>query len=334
MIDNIVDSFYEDNTKVIEAPVIFNSAEELSKSTEKVVVSKKIKTISYSQYAKWLKCPNSWKLSYIDNLEKFENSINTAFGNAVHTAVQLFLKTLYTEGAIAADSLDLIGIFDKEYDIETAKVINPKPTDEKLTEFKNDGKAILDYFTSPANRLKHFPSKVFEVIGVELPLKVPIRGGTIVYKGYLDIVLKEKSTGKIHILDFKTSTFGWNKWQKADRTKLDQLLLYKRFYSQVFKVPMNVIEIEFIVLKRKLYEDVGFPQQRIQRISPTDGKISMKEVETTFLDFINDCFDSNGDFNKDKTFIKNPGKAKKNCKYCSFADMVDKDGNKICDQKE
>ena len=326
MSDNISASFYE------EEPVKLKVVEEPTASAPPV--GKKVKTISYSQYSKWLKCPQSWKLSYIDNLDKFESSINTAFGRAVHSAVQLFLKTLYTDGAIAADGLDLLAEFNQKYDIETAKITDVPPTPEVLAEFRNDGKVILDYFTSPANRTKHFPSKIFEVIGIELPLKVPIRGGTIIYKGFLDIVLKEKSTGKIRILDFKTSTMGWNKYQKADRTKIDQLLLYKRFYNQVYKTPMNDIEIEFIILKRKLYEDAGFPQQRIQRISPTDGKISMKEVERTFLDFINDCFDSFGEFNRDKSYIKNPGKGKKNCKYCPFASLLDKDGNKVCDQVE
>ena len=330
MDDNISSGFFEEaKTEKVETTEL---PPEVTKEAKEIV--KKVKTISYSQYSKWLKCPQSWKLSYIDNLDKFESSINTAFGKAIHTAVQLFLKTLYTEGAIAADSLDLIDVFNKEYDAETAKITDEKPTTEVLEEFRTDGKVILNYFTSPTNRMKHFPSKVFEVIGVELPLKVPIRGGTIIYKGFLDIVLKEKSTGKIRILDFKTSTFGWNKWQKADRTKLDQLLLYKRFYNQVYKTPMNDIEIEFIVLKRKLYEDVGFPQQRIQRISPTDGKMSIKEVERTFLDFINDCFDSFGEYIRDKSYIKNPGKGKKNCKYCPFATLLDKDGNKVCDQIE
>jgi hypothetical protein len=98
---------------------------------------------------------------------------------------------------------------------------------------------------------------------------------------------------------------------------------------------MNDIEVEFIVLKRKLYEDVAFPQQRIQRISPPDGKMSMKEVESSFLDFINECFDPHGEYNKDIPFGKNPGKAKKNCKYCVFKEMVNPTtGEKYCDGKE
>jgi hypothetical protein len=192
----------------------------------------------------------------------------------------------------------------------------------------------MDHTLAYAQRSKHFPSKKYELVGIELPLEIPLKGGTILYKGFLDIVLKDKLTKKVLILDFKTSTNGWNKYQKADRTKIDQLLLYKRFYNQMFKVPMTDIEIEFFVVKRKLYEDVAFPQQRIQRISPPDGKISMKQVETSFLEFINAGFDAAGEYNKDGVFPKQPGKAKKNCKYCIFKELKNSEGKLYCDGKE
>jgi len=322
-------------------------------------VEKKNKSVSFSQYSIWLKCPQQWKLSYIDKLTKFDETLNTAFGKAVHTSLQKFLEVLYGQGAIEAEALDSVALFNTEYDKEIA-IVREKETKEKTSarevanfekvkyvetptkfepdgveEFRIDGKNIMEYFVSHSIRTKHFPSKKFEVIGVELPLNIPIRNGLITYKGFLDIVLREKGTGKIRILDFKTSTFGWNKYQKADRTKIDQLLLYKRFYHQVYKTPMTDIDVEFVVLKRKLYEDVAFPQQRIQRIAPPDGKMSMKQVETSFLEFINECFDAYGEYNKDHTFMKNPGKAKKNCKYCAFATMLTPDGKtKYCDGKE
>ena len=320
---------------------------------------RKSKTVSFSQYAKWLKCPMDWKLSYMDKLSVFDMSINTAFGDGVHVALQEFLTVLYTKGASEADALDCYGLFRKEFDEGVIKLkagiaekvakfsltegVTPEKieeykkenevTDEQVAEFQNDGKVILEHVISPAVRLKHFPSKVYELVGVELPLEIPIRGGTITYKGYLDIVLRDRMTKRILILDFKTSTFGWNKYQKADRTKIDQLLLYKRFYNQLYKTPMSDIEVEFFIVKRKLLEDVAFPQQRIQRISPPDGKLSIKEVETTFLEFINECFDENGEHNKGGVVPRNPYKNKKNCKYCIFKKLLDKNGNEYCSGK-
>ena len=207
-------------------------------------------------------------------------------------------------------------------------------TPSTVSEFEQDGKVILDHVLSYAQRSKHFPSKKYELVGIELPLEIPLRNNTILYKGFLDIVFRDKDTKKILILDFKTSTNGWNKYQKVDRTKIDQLLLYKRFYNQMFKVPMADIEVEFFVVKRKLLENVEFPQQRIQRISPPDGKMSMKEVETTFLDFINSGFTKEGEYNVSVPFPKNPGKARKNCKYCVFKTLKNDKGELYCNGKE
>lgn len=311
---------------------------------------KKIKTVSFSQYAMWLKCPQQWKLSYIDKLAPYEASIHTVFGTGIHEALQEYLKVLYTVGTSEADALDTFAIFKKSYEegLKELKIANEeqlKLTPEELeamglitpqivSEFENDGKVILDHVLAYSQRSKHFPSKKYEIVGIELPLEIPLRGGTILYKGFLDIVFRDKDTKKILILDFKTSTNGWNKYQKADRTKIDQLLLYKRFYNQTFKVPMSDIDVEFFVVKRKLYEDVGFPQQRIQRISPPDGKMSMKEVETAFLEFINSGFTKEGEYNISTTFPKNPGKAKKNCKYCVFKTLKNERGELYCNGKE
>jgi hypothetical protein len=318
--------------------------------TEPTQPVKKLKNVSFSQYSKWLKCPMDWKLSYIDKLAPYEASIHTTFGTAIHAALQEYLRLLYTVGTAEADALDVFGLFKKEYeeglkDLKIATEEQSKLTEDErdtlglitqdtVKEFENDGKVILDHTLAYAQRSKHFPSKKYELVGIELQLEIPLRGGTILYKGFLDIVLKDKITKKVLILDFKTSTNGWNKYQKADRTKIDQLLLYKRFYNQMFKVPMTDIEIEFFVVKRKLYEDVAFPQQRIQRISPPDGKISMKQVETSFLEFINNGFDKDGEYNKEGVFPKQPGKAKKNCKYCIFKELKNAEGKLYCDGKE
>jgi len=151
----------------------------------------------------------------------------------------------------------------------------------------------------------------------------------------LDIVLRDKKTKKILIIDFKTSSYGWNVFMRKSRLKLDQLLLYKRFYSMQHGVPLQDIDIVFFIMKRKLYEGLAFPQQRIQRIVPPSGKLCMSEVEKTFSEFINECFTLEGEFNREHRFLKNPDKGRKNCKYCPFKTLIDpKTGEKYCDGKQ
>lgn len=335
------DQFFEEvPTQVKEQP----------SQPEQTTFDKKPKTVSFSQYSMWLKCPMQWKLSYIDKLAPYEASIHTVFGTGIHEALQEYLKALYTIDTAAADALNTFDIFNKSFeeglkDLKIATIAQEKLTEEALEdqglilrstveEFRADGKVILDHVLAYAQRSKHFPSKKYELVGIELPLEIPLRNGTILYKGFLDIVLRDRLTKKILILDFKTSTRGWGKYGKSDRTKIDQLILYKRFYNQMFKVPMDAIEIEFFIMKRKLWEDVAYPQQRIERFSPPDGKMSVKEVESSFLDFINNGFDEQGEYNKDNVFLKNPGKAKKNCKYCIFKTLKNAEGKLYCDSKE
>lgn len=294
-------------------------------------------TISYSQYSEWSKCPYSWKLNYIDKLKKRENSIHTAFGTGIHKAIQTYLKCLYDESAVEADQLNLFEIFKTEFYLnlrnkdDEGNIIEEgwigSTNSEEVDEFLSDGRNILTFFTEPSNRSKHFPSKRYEVLGVELPLEFKLKP-KLLYKGFIDLVLRDKITKKIIIYDFKTSTQGWNKYQKADELKLNQLLLYKKFYAKLFKVEEKNISVEFFIVKRKLFENVDWQQSRIQKLVPPSGKQSLNSALESFMYFVKNSFDDIGHHNKSIKYPKNPGKAKKNCKYCSFY-KTDK-----CDSKE
>jgi hypothetical protein len=215
-----------------------------------------------------------------------------------------------------AESLNLFTVFKEAFDRELNDPKNPiKYTEDDYTEFCFDAEDILKTFLSPSNRLKNFPSKKYEFIGTELPLEIDIKYN-VQFVAFLDLVLRDKDTKKYKIIDFKTSATGWNKYMKDDESKFSQLLLYKAFYAKKFDVPLESIEIEFFILKRKLYEGVGFPQSRIQKFVPTHTKSSIVSSINGFSDFINECFTETGEYRTDKVYLKNPGKGKKNCRWC------------------
>ena len=280
------------------------------------IEEKKKKTVSFSQYAGWFKCSHSWYLNYLKGLRVYEASLNTCFGTAIHNTIQNYIKTLYTDGHEKADEISLVTEFHKEFRNELDENKDKLTyTDEEYQEFLTDGENILNTFISSTNRMKHFPSRKYEFIGVELPLEVPIKNN-VNFIAYVDLILKDKSTGKYKIWDFKTSSLGWNKYQLADESKYSQLLLYKAFYSKKFNVPLNMIDIEFYILKRKLLENVDFPQNRIQIFEPSHGKQHISSALTTFTQFVDECFTPDGQYNEKGSYPKNPGKNKKNCKYC------------------
>jgi hypothetical protein len=300
-----------------------------------ITEEKNKKTVSFSQYSGWFKCPHSWYLNYLKGLRKYEASLNTCFGTAIHNTLQDYIKLLYTEGVEQADEIDLIKKFREEFTrilSEEKDTIKDPYTDDDVTGFMFDGEDILKTFSSSANRIKYFPSRKYEFIGVEVPLDVPIKNN-VRFIAYVDLILRDKTTGKYKIWDFKTSTMGWNKYQIADESKYSQLLLYKAFYSKQFNVPLDDIDVEFFILKRKLYENAAFPQNRIQIFEPSNAKNYVSKSLVTFTSFIDECFTSEGTYKEDGYYPKVPGKAKKNCKYCTHY-KTNCDGKETKDDKQ
>ena len=108
---------------------------------------------------------------------------------------------------------------------------------------------------------------------------------------------------------------GWNKWMKADKTKTDQLLLYKQFYGAENDIPLDKIDVEYFIVKRKLYEGLDFPQRRVQTFSPASGKPSINKVINNLNQFLDESF-IDGEYNMEHTYIQRP--SKNNCKWCEF----------------
>jgi hypothetical protein len=282
-----------------------------------LVVDKPVKrkTVSFSQFSNWYNCRHRWYLDHVKGLRKFEDNINTCFGTAIHEAVQLFIETLYTKSAKEACEHDLNTIFKTAFDREI-KDTNITVDEEQYKEFIADGDLIIEAFTNMTNRMKHFPSNKYEFVAVEDEIIMPIKH-EVQFMGYIDVVLKERTTGRYKIIDIKTSGQGWNHYQKDDESKISQILLYKAFFSKKYKVEIDKIDVEFFILRRKLWEGYTFPQSRIQTFSPKNNQPAVARALNMFAQFVTECFTPQGQYVEDaKVYLKNPGKAKKNCKYC------------------
>lgn len=289
---------------------------------EEIQENKK-KRVSFSQYAMYLRCPNAWKLNYLEGKRIFDANLNTCFGTAIHFTIQTYIEKLYKESPEVADSLNLHKIFQDKFleELNTAKTKNPnlKYTDDDYTEFLFNGEDILKAFLNTSTRIKHFPSNKYEFIGTELPLDAEMKNN-VDFIAFVDLILKEKATGKIKIYDFKTSFLGW-KTEKDDPAKYEQVLIYKAVYSKKFKVPLNMIDVEFFILKRKLYENVSFPQSHIQLFTPSHNSPSIASAINGFSKFVSECFNEDGSFNIKGNYPKIPGPRKKNCSYCKHKNI-------------
>jgi len=276
-----------------------------------------MKNISYSQYSQWAVCPHRWKLLYIDDKREFAGNIHTLFGTAMHEVLQTYLTVMYNDTIKTADALPVDEMLlhrMKENYVKIMKTNGGEVICEQyeMEEFYKHGLIILDWFKK--RRGMYFSKTGYELVGVEVPIEYKLSDG-IKFIGYIDVVIYDKIRDKYKIIDIKTSTMGWNKYQKADKIKTDQVLLYKQFYGAQNNISMDKIEVEYFIVKRKLYEKVDFPQRRVQTFIPANGTPSINKVTNNLKLFIDECF-SGKEHNTSHTYRKIP--SKKNCRWCEF----------------
>lgn len=296
--------------------------------SDEIPIIKKKKTVSFSQFTTWYVCEHKWMRDYILKEKTFEDNLVMSFGTAVHETVQNYLTTLYKVGEKEAEAIDtdtfLLDAFNKQIKLKSIP-----HTQAEFDDFIQDGKNIMREFKEPSNRMRYFPRDKWELLAIEDDLNEGIKHN-VNLTGKLDIVLREKMSGDIRIVDFKTSNNGWTNYQKEDFTKTSQLVLYKALYSKTNKIPLSKIQVEFFILKRKLYDasKAKFEQSRVQIFKPSSYQNDVLQVIQEFTKFVETCFTPEGEHRKDEKYPKNPGKNKKNCKYCNYLKNGKCDGQK------
>ena len=283
------------------------------------------KTVSFSQYQIYKTCPHQWYLTYVKKLQPFKPSIHLIFGTAFHETLQNYLKVMYEQSATAADKIHLPTYF-KTRLIELYKQNSATghfSTPEELNEFYEDAIAILEFIKKKRNLF--FSKKNCELVGIEIPINGPIVESieSVKMKGFIDLVIYDKTLDKYIIYDIKTSTRGWSDYEKKDQVKINQILLYKRFFSVLRNVPEDKIDVQFFIVRRKINENLEFAPKRVQEFIPANGVKKVKGALEDFQNFVKDVFNSDGEY-QEKTYFKNTAK----CKYCPYFDKLE-----LCDRK-
>ena len=282
------------------------------------------KNISYSQYSIWKKCPKHWALQYRDGHKIYNASIHAVFGKALHEALQHYLTVMYEKSGAAADREDILGMFKdklREHYLDEYKKNKEQhfSSPGELSEFYEDGEKILNYIKK--HRGRYFSKRGWHLVGIETPiLAAPNpKFRDILYMGYLDVVFYHEGTNTFKIIDIKTSTKGWNDYAKKDEEKQFQLILYKKFFSEQFGIPEKNIDIEFFIVRRKVYTDGDYPQKPIQEFKPPSGKIKMGRAIKALNEFIESCFV--GNTYSEKEMMPNPSKW--NCTFCPYKEKTE-----------
>jgi hypothetical protein len=277
------------------------------------------KNISYSQLSMYSQCPKKWALNYRDGHKIVEQSIHMVFGTALHETLQLYLDTMYNQSGAAADKLDLETDFKNrlrdEYKKAHKKNNGTHFTDPQgLQEFYSDGIEIINYLRK--NRGKYFSKRGWWLVGCEVPIVLAPNPylQRVKYMGFLDVVLYNENTNKFIIIDIKTSTRGWNDKAKKDKLKQYQLVLYKKFFAEQYNIPIDDIDIEFFIVKRKLYESEDFVIKRVQQFRPPSGKTSVNRANQMLTEFLDNAFNKQGKYSEKEM----PATPNNNCKWCPY----------------
>ncbi len=288
--------------------------------------------VSHSQFKMWRECEYKWQLKYKEGLRPPDESIHLLFGTSIHEALQLDLRKMYEETVKEADKLNLktkfTSLLKKEYDKRKESFEEKHPerefpvTKKEMVQFAEDGKAIIEHFKR--NRSDHFNKQETSLVGIEEKIEQKVQKG-VVWVGYLDVVIRDRKSGKYKIIDLKTSTDGWDKWKKREKKRTDQLVAYKSFYAEQLGVDPNQIEIEYLILKR----EVGDYESRFQQFTPASGKEQRERVQSKIQEFLDECFTDEGEY-KEKNHEADPDRFK--CAFCPFSFQHGEEEYNVCNE--
>lgn len=291
------------------------------------------KTISYSQISMYMQCPKKWALQYRDGHKIFTSSINTVFGTAIHETVQHYINVMYNESGAAADRINLEEYFEEHFRATYLKEYKANnnihfSSSEEMREFFDDGIAILDFIKK--KRSEYFSKRGWHLVGIEIPIVLAPNKthNNVLFNGFIDLVMYHEGTDKFVIYDIKTSTRGWKDKEKKDELKQAQILLYKSYFSEQFGVPEENIDVEFFIVKRKIWEESEFPQKRIQIFTPTNGKTKVKKAKVLVDKFIDEVFNLDGSY---KNVEHKTTPSKSNCFFCPYKNKKELCGSAILD---
>ena len=171
------------------------------------------KTVSYSQYTTWRNCQYQWYLNYAQGNYIYEPSIFTVFGTAIHNTLQSYLTKVYTVSNKKADEQDWEQFFKDDFMNEYKKQLKETKgvhfsSPYEMKEFYDDGIEIIKAFKK--DKSKWFGIRNWELVGIEVPIIHKLEGKQNLYmKGFIDVVVHDKTYDAYYIYDFKTSYKGW-----------------------------------------------------------------------------------------------------------------------------
>lgn len=201
--------------------------------------------ISYSELKNWCKCPWYHKLVHIDKLDSFSGNEYTAFGTALHNVC---------ENKLLNESINEVEFFELSFLEELKKLpddVRASWNKKLITDMREQGKVVAK-LAIPG--LADYFKDGYKLLATEERLMEAIEDTGYNFKGFIDLIVHTPD-GKVHIIDWKTCSWGWDQRKRSDPMMTYQLTLYKNYYAQKHDLDVDDIETHFALLKRTAKKD-------------------------------------------------------------------------------
>jgi len=257
--------------------------------------------ISFSEFSLYNECGQKHLIFKYLALDVQEQSIHLFFGNAIHEAIEMGVKNnlskdqraKYFADKFKKDMMDNM-LHDKQF--------------KDVDDFIEQGKNILLILDTEVIL------KGYQIVSVEEPLYEVIYK-KFRFKGFVDMVVFNPSTGKYLIIDWKTSGEEWDvDKKKKDEIFLCQMRFYKFFWGRKNKVSLDKIDCKYVVLNRlknKKKSTGGFGEIQIVDINSTENEVFESLIKLG---------DTLKNIHVEKIFpkVKFTGSEKFNCMFCKY----------------
>lgn len=221
--------------------------------------------ISFSQLQQVEECPYAHFLLKLANVEPVPNAFAQA-GSLCHE-----LLAGWAQGKIAINELPVKWIerFPKEVTASFPNFLASKGYAEKLFD------AVLTYL----EEFNGFPG--YEILGSEKAFTSMISGERFV--GIIDLILKDKGTGEITIVDYKSCSL--SSFKKSRDQMYRQLLLYSKYCTDQYGCPPAKLRFELVkdnTFDERMYTSEDFISARLWAESVVQ-EMKSKDVTDWFV---------------------------------------------------
>lgn len=185
---------------------------------------------SFSGLSSFDGCKHGWRLTYLDMVPRYGNFFSS-YGLLCHEILEKYFR----------GELELFQLSDYYVDNYDRMVVETPPFFVKPKEYFKQGYEFFERFD--------FDKEEYDVLVIEDKIDVDVNTNSMKYGLVVkpDLVLKHKETGKVYLMDYKTSLIFKN--GKLDKNKLEgykrQMIMYAK-YLETNNVYVDEVWLWFI----------------------------------------------------------------------------------------